>query len=158
MTTLIVEALPSHVEPGAHISNLYKQHGEGTRIFLTPSTTYLLQTPIYLSHASQVLATLNYLVDSTRAVLQTRGSTASAIAAHGLSHIVIRNVIVDGCEPELGRTEHAEPMVFVGAPGSVNACVMDCVLTHTRGWTCLHAADLALGVSTFSLGASIHAD
>ena len=56
-------------------------------------------------------------------------------------------LVVDGCEPELGRAEDSGPMVFVGAPGSDGATVMDCVLTHTRGWTCLHAFDQATGVS-----------
>lgn len=147
MSILNIGQIPSHVEAGAHISSLFQQHGEGCQIFLSPSTTYDIKKPIALSHNSQQLATRDYPADNTRAVIRTRGETACGITAGGLSHITLRNLIIDGCEPELGRAEDSGPMVFVGAPGSDGATVMDCVLTHTRGWTCLHAFDQATGVS-----------
>ena len=84
------------VEYGAHISTLFKQHGEGTQIFLSPSATYDIQTPISLSHDSQQLATLGYPADHTRAVIRTRGVSACGITAAGLSHITLRNLSGSG--------------------------------------------------------------
>lgn len=89
---LIIGPPSPGVEYGAHISTLFEQHGEGTQIFLSPSATYDIQTPISLSHDSQQLATLDYPADHTRAVIRTRGASACGITAAGLSHITLRNL------------------------------------------------------------------
>jgi len=138
MTVFRLPQLDAASNIANYISNLFSQSGPGTQVFLAQAARYELYSPIILSHNDQEIATDGYPEDDClKATLATVGEHADAIIGNlGLSRLRISNLIVDGMEPMLGRSEKSEPLLFLGGEGSFDCVVENCVLKHTRGWTC----------------------
>ena len=142
---------------GLAISQLFKQGGPGTTVFLVPRTTYPLYSAIDFSHHSTNLATQGFpTFDSgNQAILETRGEKeAGAVKMFNLPRTTLKRVHLRGCrgwgatppkeeeekerlkkEGKLGWLEGGGALVWMGGPEAYESCVEGCRIEDPRGWT-----------------------
>jgi parallel beta-helix repeat protein len=126
------------------INALLTDGGPGTVIQLCPSKIYRLSGPIIFTAAEQEITTFGQPTDNTRAVLRVQGNGETAVQGdcRRCKGVKIRNLIIDGYRPKLGRskpTELAGPLVVLG--GNEGQVVQDCILRNPRGFTAIHVRE-----------------
>lgn len=147
---------PGH-DDAQSITDLFRQGGPGTTVFLQQRQVYTLLTPIDLVHAGTTLATQGYPDFSSghQAIVETRGDKeAVAVNMFNKPHTALKRVHLRGCrgwgrhKPEseqekdemrrqgkLGWIEGGGSLVWMGGPDSVDSIVEGCRLEDPRGWT-----------------------
>ncbi|GAA5876616.1 hypothetical protein JCM16303_003600 [Sporobolomyces ruberrimus] len=150
---------------GLAISQLFREGGPGTTVFLVQRATYPLYTAIDFSHHSNNLATQGYpTFDSgNQAILETRGEKeAGAVKMFNLPRTTMKRVHLRGCrgwgttppttdeekekmkrEGKMGWLEGGGALVWMGGPQAYESCVEGCRIEDPRGWTGLHLVDWA---------------
>lgn len=124
--TFVFSAPPHGEEPGAFLSRVFAEQGEATRILLARRSVWDVTSAIKLGAADQELATEGYpLDDADKAHIRTVGESAMAIAT-GASRTRLRNLWVDGCEPQFGSAKVRDALVLTGGPGHVGNVVDSC--------------------------------
>lgn len=124
---------------------MFSSGGPNTKVHLLPSQTYVLKSPITLSHDGQEISTLGYPHDdSAKAILLTRGEKeATAINGFQKNYIKIRNLFIDGQEETFGHQDGGGALIVIGGPGAQEPVLEKCVLKNPRGWSCCHVCDFA---------------
>ena len=133
----VFSSSPHGEEPGAFLTRVFAEQGAGTRILLARRSVWDLTSTVTFGADDQELATEGYpLDDADKAHLRTVGATATAIAA-GRQRSKLRNLWIDGCEPQHGNSKGREALVFTGGPGNIGNVVDSC-------GTCSRAAGLTV--------------
>ncbi|GAA6017692.1 hypothetical protein JCM11491_001170 [Sporobolomyces phaffii] len=150
---------------GLAISQLFRDGGPGTTVYLVPSAVYPLYSAIDFAHHSTNLATQGYpsFDSGTQAVLETRGDKeAGAVKMFNLPRTTLKRVHLRGCRgwgatpPEgddekermkrdgkMGWLEGGGALVWMGGPEAYESTVEGCRIEDPRGWTGLHLVDYA---------------
>ncbi|GAA5824404.1 hypothetical protein JCM11251_000407 [Rhodosporidiobolus azoricus] len=151
-------------DPGAAITRLFQEGGEGTTVLLERGVTYHLYSQIDLSHPGTTLATEGFpsFESGEQAILETRGEKeAGAVKMFNLPKTSLKRVHVRGCrgwgatlpseeerergkkEGRLGWIEGGGSLIWMGGPQSFESTVEGCRIEDPRGWTGVHLVDFA---------------
>ncbi|GAA6059041.1 hypothetical protein JCM10212_001266 [Sporobolomyces blumeae] len=155
---------PEHDNADA-ISQLFRDGGPGTTVFLVPNAVYPLYSAIDFSHESTHLATEGYptFESGNQAILETRGDKeAGAVKMFNLAKTTLKRVHLRGCrgwgatppdndddkermrrEGRMGWLEGGGALVWMGGPLASESTVEGCRIEDPRGWTGLHLVDYA---------------
>lgn len=121
--------------------------GTGAIVYLCPGSTISITNSIIFTAPNQVLATLGYPTDGTRATILVTGSLQSnAIYApcDQCSGAQLRSLIINGNRAGLGILYGSSAIVEMG--GNTNGqMIRDSHVFEPRGWSCLH------GIGTYHL-------
>lgn len=110
----------------------------GTVVELCANAVFTLTAPILFSQANQEIRTEGLPTGDSRAVLRI-GNASVETAVNGLDRagVKLRNVMVDGARPILGRAAGNGPLILLG--GDVAGQVVENVKAfESRGWTHIH--------------------
>lgn len=150
---------------GVAISQLFRDGGPGTTVFLVPKAVYPLYSAIDFSHHSTNLATQGYptFESGNQAILETRGEKeAGAVKMFNMPRTTLKRVHLRGCrgwgatppttdqekeklkkEGRMGWLEGGGALVWMGGPEAYESTVEGCRIEDPRGWTGLHLVDWA---------------
>jgi len=142
---------------GAAISQLFRDGGPGTTVFLVPKAVYPLYTAIDFCHHSTNLATQGYptFQSGNQAILETRGEKeAGAVKMFNMPRTTLKRVHLKGCrgwgvtppttddekekmksEGRMGWLEGGGALVWMGGPEAYESTVEGCRIEDPRGWT-----------------------
>ncbi len=120
--------------------------GPNAKAILCPRAIFNITHSIVLSATGQQLETQGRPVDDSRAVIRVVADDLATAIFSRATNIEIRNVIVDGARPKLGRLAKGGALIEVG--GDISDLVVDQVLAYDpRGWSALHVAEGTLKCS-----------
>ncbi|BGP17305.1 hypothetical protein JCM10213_009091 [Rhodosporidiobolus nylandii] len=151
-------------DPAQHLTQLFRDGGPGTTVFLARGAVYPLFSQIELTHPGTTLATDGFpAFDSgEQAVLETRGEKeAGAVRMFNLPKTSLKRVHVRGCrgwgakapseeekeewkkQGRLGWIEGGGALVWMGGPEAHDQVLEGCRIEDPRGWTGVHLVDFA---------------
>lgn len=111
-------------------------------VSLCPGAIINIQNPIYFYYRDQQLSTRGYPTNNSRATIIVMGpqqSTAiDGLAYPNLDNVSVRNIVVNGNRPALGRIVDGNALMEMG--GQSDGQIVDSVRVYEpRGWSALHA-------------------
>jgi hypothetical protein len=111
--------------------------GRGSAAVLCQNAVFALTAPVVFTQDSQQIYTEGSPTDDRRAVLRiTSASVVTAVDMADRSHVVLRNVVVDGNRPSFG---HRAGEALIRAGGSVaGQVVREVKAFEPRSWSILH--------------------
>ncbi|GAA5987057.1 hypothetical protein JCM11641_007825 [Rhodosporidiobolus odoratus] len=151
-------------DPAVALSQLFRDGGPGTTVFLQRGATYPIYSQVELTHSDTTLATDGYPTFNSgeQAILETRGDKeATAVRMFNLQRTSLKRVHVKGCrgwgakapteeEKEefkrkggLGWIEGGGALVWMGGPEGTDQVLEGCRVEDPRGWTGVHLVDFA---------------